>query len=188
MSEINEILRLDRMQSGPRRQSRAVTAEECEAVADRLELRAVRSINFNLEVEQTPDRDIYEVIGQAEMTAERVCTVTNDPFDEITQTAIHELFTPNPKKATSEDADVDADLDALDVELLDEEAIDLGELVVQYLAMELEQSPRSPQAMSPEERAGAEGAAVLGPDRILPFAGLADMLRGGDSDDSGSKH
>ena len=184
MSEIIEVLNLDRLQSGPRRQTRAATSDECAAVSVRLGLKSVRAINFDLEVSQTPDRDVYEVIGQASMTAERACSVTNDPFDELTQAAIQELFTPNPKKATSDEADVEADMDAVDIELVEDDAIDLGELVIQYLAMELDPSPRSPEASKIEGAPAASEERVLPVGRILPFAGLANMLRDGKSNGS----
>ena len=177
MTEINEVLGLDRLQSGPRRQARTATLEECAAVAQRLGLNAVNDISFDLEVFQTSDRDLYEVIGQTSMTAKRTCSVTNDPFDDITQAAIQELFTPNPKKATNDEDDIEADTDVVDIELIENDAIDLGDLVVQYLAMELDPSPRSREANAVIATPTPRDETVLAVGRTMPFAGLADMMR-----------
>jgi len=183
MTEITEVLGLDKLQSGPRRQARTATPEECAAVAARLGLNAVKAISFDLEISQTADRDVYEVIGQTSMTAERTCSVTNDPFDDITQAAIQELFTSNPKKATSDEDDIEADMGVVDIELVENDIIDLGDLVVQYLAMELDQSPRSPEAAAVVAEPAPNDGPVLAVGRTLPFAGLADMLRNGKGDE-----
>lgn len=184
-TEINEMLPLDKMRSGPRRQTRDASVAECAAVASRLELEEVKSISFDLNASQSADSDIYEVIGQATMAAVRICSVTNKPFVEATQAMIHELFTAKLSKATSVDPDIESDLDTLDVELVEDDAINLGELIIQYLAMELDSAPRAPDA----KQSDAEAAAGLGADRILPFAGLADLLsaRAVDGDDSEPK-
>jgi len=179
MTEINEVLDLDRLQSGPRRQARTATLEECSAVARRLGLNAVKDISFDLEILQTSDRDIYEVIGQTSMTAKRTCSVTNDLFEDITQAAIQDLFTPSPKKATNDEDDIEADTDVVDIELVENDAIDLGDLVVQYLAMELDPSPRSPEAAAVIATPTPRDEPVLAVGRTMPFAGLADMLRNG---------
>lgn len=184
-TEIDERLQLDKMRSGPRRQTREASPGECAAVAARLDLEGVKSITFDMNAAQSSDADIYEVIGQVTMEATRICSVTNKPFLDVTQAMIHELFTAKPAKATDEDAEIESEIDTPDVELVEDETIDLGELVIQYLAMELDPAPHAPNARPDAE----DVAAGLDADRILPFAGLADMLKSRDdgNDEPGSK-
>jgi hypothetical protein len=85
-------------------------------------------------------------------------------------TDIRSRFTTDP--ALVEEFDIDR-IDAMDewddVELVDDGAIDIGELAVQYLSLSLDPYPRKPDASWPATGAEAEPAS--------PFAVLRGLKK-----------
>ena len=171
-TEFRAEARLDATERGPVRVQAAASETEREAAARRLGLDRVQALTLDARLERTATGDVYIAAGEATLVAERTCVVTLDPFMETTTASFEELFTTAPEKAS--DPDAPAAPDAPEIELVEDDRIDLGEIALQYLAMELDPYPRGPDAEAAAEEAEAAAAAEAGTRR--PFAGLDRLL------------
>jgi len=165
--------RLDAAERGPVHVRAVASEAERRAAARRLGLDRVEALTLDARLERTASGDVYLAAGEATLVAERTCVVTLDPFMETTTASFEELFTTSPEKAS--DPDGPPSLDAPEIELVDEERIDLGEIALQYLAMELDPYPRSPEAEAAAP-ADADLAADAAAGKRRPFAGLDRLL------------
>ncbi len=151
--------------------ARVATEAECAAIAARLGLARVEAVSLTARLRRMSPGDIFAASGRAELLAERICGVTLEPFVERTVAEFEERFTTTPDKATPEDELLGPD--EREIELVETDRIDLGELALQYLALALDPYPRGPDADAAE-------AADSGPDvaagKRRPFADLGRML------------
>lgn len=170
---------LDAARDGAVEVDRAASPDACAAVAERFGLRHVARVTVAARLRRLAPGDIFAVTGRAEMVAERACSVTLDPFLETTRTGFEELYTTTPAQATVED-DAVGQPDELEIELIADEEIDLGEIALQYLAMALDPYPRKPGVVASEDAASEDAAPDGGGGAggaTRPFAGLDRLLR-----------
>ena len=161
------------------------TADECRALAQRLQLPAVASLSCRFRL-SPPVRG--EVSAEAELRAEvtQVCVVSLEPFEATVGERFALRFVPEQAgAAASRDLPQDASHDDLDLAAPDElayagDAIDLGEAAAEQLALALDPYPRMPGIARPPEasEAAAEASGDEASSPPHPFAALA-RLRGG---------
>src|SRR5690606_6644186 len=102
------------------------------------------------------------------------CVVTTDPVPLKPSESFTMLFTTDP--AVADAAGIDVDAEAEDPpELIEGDAIDLGEAVVQQMAMALDPYPRAPDAPAVAAEQGTEGEGDE--DRPNPFAVLSRLRK-----------
>ena len=107
------------------------------------------------------------------MRADQVCVVALEPFEAAIETMFEEHLTTVPAKATGEDIEAES----LDIELLEGETVDLGELALQHIAMAIDPYPRGPDADAATADS-PESDADSGDDGTRrPFAGLDKLLK-----------
>jgi uncharacterized metal-binding protein YceD (DUF177 family) len=133
------------------------TPEECAAVAARMELPAIQSLEcfFNL----TAEDDGASVFAQGRLAARvtRVCVVSAEEFE----TAVEDEFAIRLVPAGTERDDPDPDLpDEVPYEM---DAIDLGEATAEQLGLALDPYPRMEGATMPD----GEGEASDSPFSVL---------------------
>ena len=165
-------LRLEQAPATIRRQAGAAALAR---VAERLGLDAVNRLEFSVSLEVDATGDVYTLTGIAEMSATRTCIATLEPFEDVTTTDFEEMFTRDPAKAT----DIETLLEnpeALDIELLEVDEIDVGEIALQHLTMTLDPSPRSPAAFEAAIGAPVSEAEMASAGARRPFAGLDKLL------------
>jgi len=143
-------------------------------IAGRLELEAVRRLEAEITV--APWLDGIEIGGTVRAVVTRICGVSLEPFDETIDEPVQVRLVPEGSpNAPGRDAAllvVSAD-EADPPEETPGESIDLGGLVVEYLALGLSPFPRKPGvAFEPPAEQGSS----------LPFAALAALKR---TDDGG---
>lgn len=172
MSDLDAIVRLGSVKTKPFHLARAADAIALASIAERLGLDMVKRFELDAELAAQAEGDVYLASGSITMVAERTCIATMETFDEETLATFEEYFTTARSKATSDEDAVDPDV--MDIELLEEEQIDFGELAVQHAALALNPYPRGPNAPAVEADAEEE-AAGLTPQR--PFAGLDQLLQ-----------
>lgn len=139
-------------------------AKECVALARRLDLPGVHGLSAVLRVEPWRAGGL-KVRGQLVADIEQLCSITLEPFRGIETRAVERYFLPPQvlRETSGEDADVDT---------LEEGRADLGELVAETLALELDPYPRKPGAVF---AAHIESAPAAAPS---PFAVLSGTRRG----------
>ena len=152
------------------------TAEERAAVARRLGLVALDRLAATLRIGRGEEDSLILVAGHMEAEATQSCVVTLAPVDS----RLGQDFALRFLAASDDGGEIDPveiDADAEDPpEPLGPEGLDLGEAVVQQLAMALEPYPRSEGASL--EALDWTGAAADEPARESPFKGLKDLAQG----------
>lgn len=173
MTEFGATLRLVNAADGPAKFSGAAKDAELTAIAERLGLARVAEFKLDATLTRLPEGDVYRVDGEARMRADQVCVVALEPFEAAIETMFEEHLTTVPAKATGEDIEAES----LDIELLEGETVDLGELALQHIAMAIDPYPRGPDADAATADS-PESDADSGDDGTRrPFAGLDKLLK-----------
>ncbi|MFC3078214.1 YceD family protein [Phenylobacterium terrae] len=138
-------IRLSELARGP--VTREIVADEAErkAIAKRLGLLSLPSLRARVTVR--PWLDGAEVGGRFEAVVEQECGVTLDAFEQPVAGDIEVRVVPagSPHAPSAEGPEMELDPDAPDQpdELAGEE-VDLGEYLVEHLALEIDPFPRKP--------------------------------------------
>jgi uncharacterized metal-binding protein YceD (DUF177 family) len=163
-NEFSRILSSDRLGGPSVSESIEATEAECAAVAARLGLLAIGRLTARLTVKSVGSR-LFRVAGEWQSEVTQACVVTLAPVAgsltgevEITYEAADE------RSAGGRGGEVQVDPEGDDpAEPLPDEGIDLGELVVQELAVALDPYPRAPGAEVPAEYQPPEVEEESGP-------------------------
>jgi len=170
MNEISADIRLASVKGRPARLERAAEPGELDAIAARLGVARVERFELKAELAVLPEGDVYLARGDVSLVAERTCVVTLEPFLEQTAVTFEEYFTTAPTKATTEADAIDPD--ETEIELLEDDRVEFGEIALQHAAMALNPYPRAPEA--PPAEPGED--LPIGPTPQRPFAGLDSLL------------
>jgi uncharacterized metal-binding protein YceD (DUF177 family) len=173
--EFSRPLPIDTIGSDGRTQRHIEADEgECAALAQRLGLQGLSGFVADLTVDRLAGGEILAA-GRVVADAVQTCVVTLEPVPAHVDEAFEVRFTTRDEIEPRE-RDIGPD-DEEPPELLAGDALDLGELAAQQLALALDPWPRLPDAELPAE-------ARPDPARDGPFAALA-ALRAGLSDENG---
>lgn len=141
-------VRLSELARGPVTREIAPDEAERKAIARRLGLLSLPALTARLTVR--PWLDGAEIGGRFEAVVEQQCGVTLDPFQQPVAGEIDVRVVPSgsPHAAAPDSPELELDPDAPDApdELAGEE-IDLGEYLVEQLALEIDPFPRKPGAV-----------------------------------------
>ncbi|MEJ0063436.1 MAG: DUF177 domain-containing protein [Alphaproteobacteria bacterium] len=170
---------VDKIPPGGKDLTITATPEECQAVAERLRLLSLKKLLANLQLRRIDDSAMIMVTGNFASDVVQQCVVTLDPVPANPAGEISGLFAPPSiiKKEDEEDGEDMIDIMADEVEPIVGGIIDLGELVVQHLALALDPYPRSPGAKLTEPPPASNQN-----QRISPFAKLADLVKDKEKD------
>ncbi len=155
---------------------RAIEAEpaEREALAKRFGLPAIAALSARLEIVPIRAGGVAgaRVTGDFAARVTQTCVVSLEPFEtDVAEPIALDLLPPEALEA-GEDADLYHDEN---VEPLDGDALDVGELVAQHLSLALDPHPRRPGArFEPGPDAVGDSGVVTGD---KPFAALGDLKR-----------
>ena len=139
------------------------TEDERAALARDLDLPAIHSLVARLRVVGHPDR--ISVTGRVKARLDQVCVVTLEPFEtELDEEVEVEFQTPERRRPGGRVLDLDPD--AVPVDEIASDRIDLGTITSEFLALGLDPYPRKPGVAfeNPAEPAGDS-----------PFARLASL-------------
>lgn len=182
MSEFKRTVRLIDIPYGKRVQSIEASAQECSAIAARLQLEAMSAFSVSCELSRAENSPIIGVEGSLSADIRQICVVTLEPFDSAVNEAFSASFTTAPPVSDDgSDVIVDAASDD-EPEPIVGGRIDLGELAVQMLSLALDPYPRQP-GLPPAmlefgaPASSADGAAATDEGRDKPFAALEGWKR-----------
>lgn len=116
--------------------------EECEALAKRYGILAVTSLKASLKVEKIKASDVYKVSGHFNAGVEQECVVSLAPVPDSLSGNIEAYFTDQKQPSTIVQETEMPD-ESEDPEFAENGEIDLGELVAQMIALELNPYPRA---------------------------------------------
>jgi uncharacterized metal-binding protein YceD (DUF177 family) len=120
----------------------SATSSECEALARRLGLKQLKALSAVVRLERRPGGLIH-VVGRLEAEVVQTCVVTLVDFPSHVEDGFEVDFGNAPAEL---DGEISLELDYDPPEPIEAGAIDLGELVAQYLSLALDPHPRSPGA------------------------------------------
>lgn len=147
--ELHRPVPIERIGAAGFEQRIEASASELAALAKRLDVPAVASFTCHFRLRRGPGSvpGIIAAEGRLEARVTRVCVISLDEFETQVTLEFRVRFVPSALE--SEDIDFEAD----DEILYDDGQIDLGEAVVQELALALDPYPRKPGAELPAEAA-----------------------------------
>ena len=148
-------------------------AAERAAIAARFGLLAVDRLEATLTM--VADGESVKAEGRLDAAVVQTCIASGEPVPATISTPIAVRFVPNAAlEAAQEDAEIELASDDLDVVGFSGGRFDVGEMVAESLALELEPYPRSPDADRFLKDRGVKSEAEVGSFGVL--AALRDKL------------
>ncbi len=159
LPELHRPLAVDQVgPAGLKLELRASKAE-CRALAARMAIPAMTEFVCRFRLTAVPG-GVVLAEGHLRARAERVCVVTLDAFETVTEERFRLRFVPAGAESDDEDPESDDEIGYRGG------TIDLGEAAAEQLALALDPYPRKPDAALPDTAA---------PDADSPFAALARL-------------
>jgi uncharacterized metal-binding protein YceD (DUF177 family) len=145
------------------------TQEECEALAARLEIVAIKDFRAVLDMQRVHSGATVEVKGLIDADVVQNCVVTLEPFESHIREEVEAYFV---KPETIPDVtEVDVEDDRSPEPIGKDGEIDLGELAAQHLSLALDPYPRKPGAVFDAVKVSGNEEPV----EASPFAVLAEF-------------
>ena len=168
--------------SGIDRSREATEAERC-AIAGALNLLALSRLHVDYSIRRVR-RDCFLLKGQLHADVEQACGVTLDPVAAIITATIEVEFWPAERLSRrSRDGDEEPEFDPFatdDAEPIVNGQIEVGRIVYEQLASEVDPFPRSAEAELEQTQAPALAAGDTTGDTDNPFAVLSRLKTDGD--------
>lgn len=166
-------IRIGDLAAGPVHRVLSPDSGERQALARRLGLEALDSLEAELDIRAWMDG--CEVAGRFKGDVVQVCGVSLEPFSQPVSGEIQVRLVPpgSPSLPVDEgDGEVEISLETPDPpEVLDGDVVDLGELLEEHLALAIDPFPRKPGVVFEWE---------AGPDPTSPFAALRTLKDSGE--------
>jgi uncharacterized metal-binding protein YceD (DUF177 family) len=153
-----------------RKESVEATEEECEALARRLDLRELSGLKAKLAIRRVAGGTAVRIEGDFEAEVVQSCVISLREVPSHVAGHFETFFTED--KRAEDDLEFSSD-DAEDTgEMIVNGMIDLGEVVAQYLSLELDPYPRAPGVSLAAQM--AETGAKSKPSPFLVLEGMKD--------------
>ena len=161
-SEMTRIVEVRALSQKPKNMEWEATSDELDAIAKRLNVVEVKDLKVSLQIEK---KNLIKVSGQFTAHIVQRCVVTMEPIEEKISDVFEDFFGEHKRHALP----VDIDMEAQDVEAVENGRIDVGELVLQYLVLGVNPYPR---------KQGVQEVEVLEEnEKENPFAVLAKLKK-----------
>ena len=141
-----------------------VDAVECAAIAERLDILSIEDMSAELELFRDLTGDV-NMVGRIVADIVQACVVTLEPVAQRVDARLYQRFSARAEEEEGEDEDP--------VEPIVDDEIDVGDVIVQNLALALDPYPRAPDAAF--EEVDDEAGKPTG-----PFAALAALRDDGE--------
>ena len=143
------------------------SAEECAALAKRFELKSLSGLKGKLSVLRVSEGNIVKVSGDIEADVVQTCVVSLQDVHSRVQAHFDTYFTEEGKEGLELEQEFNIDLEEDLHEVMNNGILDLGELVAQYLSLELDPYPRAPGVSLAAQMAEAGGDSKNRPFQVL---------------------
>ena len=159
-SEMTRIVETRALSPKPKNMEWEASEEELLAIAERLNVVEVKDLKVKLTIEK---KNLIKVSGSFTAHIVQRCVVSMEPVEEEICDTFEDFYGEHKRHAVP----IDIDMEAQDVETVENGRIDVGELVLQYLVLGLNPYPR---------KDGLQEVSVLDEDeKENPFAVLAKL-------------
>ena len=166
--DLDQRLPLNQIRDGERLEL-AGGEDERREIADRLGLQALERLEAHVAI--SVEKAKVRIRGRLRAAFTQACVVTGDPVAGHADEPFEILFLPQPESARP-DEELELSEEECDVVFHDGTAIELGQAVVDTLALSLDPYPRSAGADAALKEAG-----ILSESEAGPFAALAQLKR-----------
>lgn len=178
--ELSRLFRASDVMNDDREVIISASPEECAALAKRFGYLAISQLEARISLTRWRRKGV-RAAGELNARIIQDCTVTLEPVAEHVIEMLEALFWPKEHEADLEDdgrsGEVFSELGEEDIpELFEEDRIDLGELVAEWLALSANPYPRKDGAKLPDSEGEGSLKAAERPDS--PFGVLADFKVG----------
>jgi uncharacterized metal-binding protein YceD (DUF177 family) len=178
LSSASELTRLVAVDPWPREAIEVAFEATCEerlALARRFAIPEVRALTARCRVEPLGAAGVLACTGAIEAVVVQECVVTLEPVVDAVSTAFERHLARHPGRAEVTDQPIDPE--AIELEALEANQIDLGEMVAEELALALDPYPHAEKAYAHLAELGV--ALSFGDDvqRERPLAALATLAR-----------
>ena len=161
-SEMTRIIEVRALSQKSKNMEWDATAEELKDIAARLNVLEVKDLHVQLSIEK---KNLIKVSGNFTAHVVQSCVVSGEPIEEVVTDSFEDFFGEHKRHAVP----IDIDMEAQDVETVENGRIDVGELVLQYLVLGLNLYPR---------KKGVDEVSFLDEaDKENPFAVLAKLKK-----------
>jgi uncharacterized metal-binding protein YceD (DUF177 family) len=155
----------------PRREKITASAEECAALAKRFGLIAVEELAAEMTLLRLSEGKILRIEGKLTAEVVQTCVVSLQGVAARIEADFDTCFTEDGKEFFEGDDELDPALEEeFPDRVMENGELDMGELVAQYLALELDPYPRAPGVSLPAQMT-EKGEAV----KSNPFQGLKNL-------------
>ncbi len=161
-SEMSRIVEVQALTAKPKKMEWSATDKECAALAERLKVLQVKDLTASLVLEK---KNLIKITGRFTAHIVQQCVVSMEPIEQTVSDEFEDFFGEHKRHAVP----VDIDMEAQDVETVENGRIDVGELVIEYLILSIDPFPR--KADVPLVVAGD------GDERENPFAVLKNLKK-----------
>ncbi|MDO8606135.1 MAG: DUF177 domain-containing protein [Phaeospirillum sp.] len=169
--EFSRPLLVDQLPAKVSRHSIEAEPGECTALAERLGLIEVKSLSAKVEAQPLARSGFIRVNGRLTARVVQTCVVTLVPLEVTVEDAFELIFAP-PEAILDEEEEIELSWEQQDPpDPIIDGCIDIGEVVVEHLALALDPFPRAPDAVFkplPEAQEAGDG-------RVNPFAVLSSL-------------
>ncbi len=122
----------------------------CKETADRFKISTIYDIEIEMEIKT--QKHFWELSGNVVANVQLKCVNSAELFDTGFQTPFNVIFSYT-----------DIDDDSLDVEIITDTKVDIGDVVLQYLALQIPLNPIHPKLQAELSDAGDHATAVVTP-------------------------
>lgn len=145
----------------------APTAEELVALAQRCKILDIKDLAARVTLTLGNRVDLFRVEGTLKAHVIQACSVTLAPVKETINESFNEVLTTD-ESALAAPEDMDDDINQ-PVELIENDKLDIGEIIAQWLAVSLDPYPRSdaPEFAHIEANIGETGEKTHTPFSVL---------------------
>lgn len=161
-----------------RKETIEATEEECAALAKRFDLRELSCFRADLSIHRV-DGGVVRLSGRFEADVVQTCVVSLQDVHSHVSGDFETFFSEDTHRLDEEEVELYLDEEDAPEAIMDGE-IDLGEIVAQYLSLELEPYPRAP-GVSLAAQLSEAGLEV----KNSPFSVLQDLQSNQNQADSG---
>ncbi len=168
--EFSRLFPVDKLRSHEMDERIEANEEELEALAKRMGLVALKSLEARLRLQRIHSGEMVEVKGHFEANVVQDCVVTLEPFEALVEEEFTAYFARPDTIPKEEEMAIDDDNSPEPISANGD--IDLGELTAQHLALAIDPHPRKPGATFEVPK---NAKVEAGGKPMNPFAVLAEF-------------
>ncbi len=180
--EFSKIIPIDKVNVEPITYKLSASADACKAIADRLGIEEVESLEAEISLRKNVELKAIYVEGRVQASVVQACILSGQPVPEAVDDTFESYYVANSEILENIETQDPAFLYE-DIEVLEEPHVNVGELVTQYLSLFLNPYPKKQgaKAVEPKNKGVSlkteeEAAEEMRQERN-PFKALGDLKK-----------